>query len=361
MNLDDFETFKQLDPQNMLGEIDNLPAQLEKAWQIGQTSEVFETSEVSRVLISGMGGSAIGADLVSAYVSPTCRVPVTVHRDYGLPAWARGPETLVIASSHSGNTEETLDSFAAARKAGCRLLAICTGGELEKRALANGVPVWKFEHKGQPRAAVGFSFGLLLVAFSRLGLIETPEKMTTKIVTTVEVMKKQQKSLRADVPVANNPAKRLAGQLVGRWVNVYGSGMLAPVARRWKGQVNEIAKAGAGFEVLPEADHNALAGLCNPPGIQSQTKTLFLCAPSGTTNSIHPRNRLRLDLTRQEFMLEGLNTDVYEAQGESPLAHIWTALHFGDYMAYYLAMAYGADPTPVEALVNFKAAMKAAR
>ena len=169
-------------------------------------------------------------------------------------------------------------------------------------------------------------------------------------------MKKQQETLRADVPVAHNPAKRMAGQLVGRWVNVYASGCLAPVARRWKGQVNEIAKAGAGFEVLPEADHNALAGLLNPAEVLSRTTTLFLRAPSD-----HPRNRLRPDLTRQEFMVEGLNTDVYEAQGKTPLAHIWTTLHFGDYMAYYLAMAYGADPTPVEALENFKAAMKAAR
>ena len=101
-------------------------------------------------------------------------------------------------------------------------------------------------------------------------------------------MSAQQKTLHVEVPVAENPAKRMAGQLVGRWVNVYGSGSLAPVARRWKGQINELAKAGAGFEVLPEADHNALAGLDNP-GSPGQTITLFLRAPSD-----HPRNRLRL-------------------------------------------------------------------
>jgi glucose/mannose-6-phosphate isomerase len=358
MNLDDLNTFKQLDPQNMLSEIDNLPAQLERAWELGQAQpcEGLEPSQgFSRVLISGMGGSAIGADLVTAFISQACRVPVTVHRDYSLPAWARGPETLVITSSHSGNTEETLDSFDAALKAGCRILAICTGGELEKRANAAGMSVWKFEHNGQPRAAVGFSFGLLLSAFVRLGLVDKPEKITTEVVTTIATMKEQQKSIRADVPAAQNPAKRFAGQLVGRWVNVYGSGLLAPVARRWKGQINEIAKAGAGFEVLPEADHNALAGLENP-GLLMQTVTLFLRAPSE-----HPRNRVRMDLTRQSFMLAGLNSDFYDAKGEGPLAHMWTAIHFGDYMAYYLAMAYAMDPTPVTALENFKAAMKVAK
>jgi glucose/mannose-6-phosphate isomerase len=356
MNLDDFTSFKQLDPQNMLGEIDSLPRQLQSAWELGQTyqtSEVFKTSEVSkvsRVIIAGMGGSAIGADLLAAYISPLCKVPVIVHRDYGLPAWAHGPQTLVVASSHSGNTEETLDAFDVAVEAGCRILAVCTGGELERRATARHMPVWKFAHAGQPRAAVGFSFGLLLAAFTRLGLIHNLEN---ELLEAVAGMRSQQETLRAEVPVAQNPAKRMAGQLVGRWVNVYGSGMLVPVARRWKGQVNEIAKAGAGFEALPEADHNALAGLKNPP-LLMQTMTLFLRAPSD-----HPRNLLRLEQTRHGFMVEGLNTDVYHANGESPLAHVWTALHFGDYMAYYLAMHYGMDPTPVEALQDLKAALKA--
>jgi glucose/mannose-6-phosphate isomerase len=353
VNLDDLDFIRQHDPQNMLGEIDDLPAQLENAWKLGQTQPLPEMTGIRQVTISGMGGSAIGADLLTAWIAPACRVPVIVHRDYGLPAWAHGPETLVIASSHSGNTEETLEAFDAALQNKCQLMAIVTGGKLAEGAAQAKIPLWKFEHRGQPRAAVGFSFGLLLAVFARLGLIPDPAK---ELAGAVAAMKKQQATLRLDVPVAHNPAKRLAGQLVGRWVNVYASGCLAPVARRWKGQVNEIAKAGAGFEVLPEADHNALAGTLNPAEILSRTTTIFLRAPSD-----HPRNRLRLDLTRQEFMLEGLNTDFYEAQGESPLAHIWTTLHLGDYTAYYLAMAYGADPTPVEVLEKFKAAMKAAR
>lgn len=358
MNLDDFIHFKKIDPQNMLGEIDSLPNQLQSAWDLGQDRplEGLKPSKgLSGVLISGMGGSAIGADLLAAYVAPLCRIPVIVQRDYSLPAWAHGPGTLVISSSHSGNTEETLEAFELARNAHCRLLAICTGGELEKRAGAAGIAVWKFNHSGQPRAAVGFSFGLLLAALTRLGLIGKAGRIASELAGAVAAMDRQQEKLRADVPVANNPAKRLAGQLMGRWVNVFGSGVLAPVARRWKCQMNEIAKAGAGFELLPEADHNTLAGLQNPADVHSHPMTLFLRDPSD-----HPRNQLRSDLTRQGFMQEGLNTDVYVAQGDSPLAHIWTALHFGDYLAYYLAMAYDTDPTPVDMLENFKAAMKAA-
>jgi len=359
MNLDNFLLFENVDPQNMLGEIDHLPGQLQSAWELGKQKPIEGLDPLqglSGVLISGMGGSAIGADLLAAYIAPTCRVPVIVQRDYSLPAWAQGPETLVITCSHSGNTEETLEAFELARQARCRILVICTGGELEKRARSARLPAWKFNHAGQPRAAVGFSFGLLLAVFSRLGLIGEPGRIAGEFAGAVEAMIKQQEKLRAEVPLAENPAKRMAGQLMGRWVNVLGSGVLAPVARRWKCQINEIAKAGAGFELLPEADHNSLAGLQNPAEMHAHSMTLFLRARSD-----HPRNQLRSELTRKGFMQEGLNTDVYAAQGDSPLAHIWTALHFGDYLAYYLAMAYDTDPTPVDMLVNFKAAMKSTR
>ena len=134
---------------------------------------------------------------------------------------------------------------------------------------------------------------------------------------------------------------------------IYGSGLTGPVARRWKGQLNEIAKAGANFDFLPEADHNTLAGTTNhQETLNAHTITLFLRADSD-----HPRNRLRSDMTRQAFMLEGMNTDHVDARGNTPLAQIWTTILFGDYMAYYLAMAYGVDPTSTYAIDEFKRAL----
>ncbi len=358
MILDDLPRFKALDPQDMRGHIDGLPDQLQSAWDLSQ-KQPFEGSNPSKgslrqIVISGMGGSAIGADLVAAAVMDSCPVPLIVHRDYGLPAFAQGPETLVICSSHSGNTEETLDSFEAALENGCRVLAVSTGGKLSEKAKAAGVPVWQFEHDGQPRAAVGFSFGLLLGALYRLGLVPDAG---ADVAGAVKAMKSQQTALVAESPIPKNPAKRLAGQLMGRWVTVIGAGVLAPVARRWKGQLNEVAKAVANFEFIPEADHNTLAGVLHPAEvIPPHVMTLFLRAPSD-----HPRNRLRLDITRKTYMLEGLNVDGYTAKGDSPVAHIWTALHFGDYVAYYLAMAYGVDPTPVHALESLKETLKGSK
>jgi glucose/mannose-6-phosphate isomerase len=350
MDLDNLETFKQLDQQDMYGHIDGLPGQLEDAWNLGARQPLPAVENVQRVLIAGMGGSAIGADLLSAYIEPTCSVPVAVLRDYDLPAWASGPQTLVIASSHSGNTEETLSVFEQARERNCSLMAISTGGRLAELAGQAGATFWQFEHRGQPRAAVGYSFGLLVSLFARLGLIPDP---AGELKAAVQAMRTQQANLAAAVKAVNNPAKRLAGQMVGRWVAVMGAGHLAPVARRWKGQISEVAKAWAQFEFLPEANHNTMAGVVNPEDALQHTMVMFLKAAS-----YHPRNSLRFELTRKAFMMEGLNTDFFVALGEDRLSQMWTTLHFGDYTAYYLAMAYGVDPTPVEAIESFKMAMK---
>jgi glucose/mannose-6-phosphate isomerase len=346
MDLNNHSSFSNIDKQNYLSEIESLPGQLENAYQSSLRLSLPEWQGIQRVLIAGMGGSAIGADLLTAYASPLCLVPIVVQRNYYLPAWAKGAETLVVASSHSGNTEETLAVFEMAVKSNCRTLALCTGGKLAEAAKALHTPLWTFEHHGQPRAAVGYSFGMLLALFSRLGLIPDPSDELSGAITA---MRKQAASLQASMPVVRNPAKREAGQLIGRWVMVFGADVLDPVARRWKTQINELAKAWAQFEALPEADHNALAGLVQPERALSGSMALFLRAPS-----YHPRNLLRTELTKQAYMLEGLNTDFVDAQGETPLAQQWTALHFGDYVAYYLAMLYEIDPTPIEALEGFK-------
>jgi glucose/mannose-6-phosphate isomerase len=298
-----------------------------------------------------MGGSAIGADLLAAYLAPTCSVPLAVQRNYTLPAWAQGRQTLLIASSHSGNTEETLSAFDQAQASGCRILAICTGGALAQKARRARKPLWIFEHAGQPRAAVGYSFGLLLAAVSRLGLIPDP---SAEVAGAIAAMRSLQPSLQAQTPVSGNPAKRLAGQMVGQMVAVFGSDILEPVARRWKGQVSELAKGWAQAEALPEADHNTLAGLQQPEELLPKIGALFLRAPA-----CHPRNRLRADLTRTIFQRAGLGAGSYEAPGDTPLAQQWTALLFGDYAAYYLALAYEIDPTPIQALVQFKEALRA--
>jgi glucose/mannose-6-phosphate isomerase len=350
MDLDDLTIIESLDPQQMLVEIDSLPDQLEGAWNLGTKLPLPFKGDFKQIVISGMGGSAIGADLMAAYSSPLCQIPIIVWRDYGLPTFAKGPDTLLVAASHSGNTEETLSAFDRGVESGTMILAITTGGELAKQAESKGYPVWYFEHHGQPRAAVGYSFGLLLAAIARLGLVPDPSE---EVQNTVKEMHDQASEINARIPTVNNPAKRMAGQLIDRIPLVIGADLLAPVARRWRTQISELAKAVAQFEEIPEADHNMLAGIQNPEQLFGSSMVVFLSASMN-----HPRNLLRLEKTREMMMVAGFNTDMIPAHGSNRLSQQWTSLHFGDYVALYLAIAYGVDPTPVTMLQELKAIMK---
>jgi glucose/mannose-6-phosphate isomerase len=348
--LDEPERFQKLDPSDFLSYINELPEQLKAAWKLGQEYPLPEVDQVSRVVLAGMGGSAIGGDLLASYAMPVAKVPIFVWRNYDLPGFVSDSRTLVIASSHSGNTEETLSAFDRALERGATVLAVTTGGTLAEAATNAGTPVWRFEHDGQPRSAVGFSFGLLLSALTRAGFIEFDPK---DIDETMLAMHDQMEEIGAKIPVAGNLAKRMAGQFMDRWPTIIGSEFLAPVARRWRTQIAEIPKAVAQFEELPEADHNMIEGVQHPESLFGPTMVVFL---RSTLN--HPRNLKRLEATRNTLMVEGFNTDILEAQGQSRLAHQWTSLHLGDYVAYYLAMAYGTDPTPVPIMQDLKQRLK---
>jgi len=350
MDLDHLSVYKEIDRSNMLAELQGLPGQLMDAWKLGKGYSITLSKNITSLVIAGMGGSAMGADLMASYVAPMCPIPIHTLRDYRLPVWAKGPDVLVVASSHSGNTEETVSVYQQALENKCSLMVISTGGKLAKKAQENSLPLWTFTHHGQPRAAVGFSFGLLLALVMKLGLIPNQDAL---VESAVKAMQKLQGSIDVDVPVKINTAKRMAGQLMNRWVTVIGADYLLPVARRYKTQINELAKAWAQFEFLPEVDHNTLAGIEKSEEVISKIFVLFLSASSD-----HPRNQLRTRLTREEFMRAGINTDVLKFQEVNPLAEIWTSLLFGDFLSYYLAIAYQIDPTPIDAIQALKKAMQ---
>ena len=337
------------DPENMAGYIESLPDDLFTAWLQGLEEPLPNFPKIEKVLISGMGGSAIGGDLFASYLSPLAHIPIIARRNYGLPAWAKGPETLVICSSHSGNTEETLSSFRVARERDCSLLVISTGGALQREALTFGVTHWFFNHTGQPRTAIGWSFGLLLALAVRLDLIHNQQKDIDK---AVAIMKEQYQLLEPSSPLTENPAKRLAAQLLDRNVVIFAAGEVEVIARRWKTQTNELAKAWASFEGIPEMNHNTLASLVHPDMLFEKMSAIFLRTPMD-----HPRNQKRIDLSMQYFLEAGIAVDSVVARGDGRLAQLWSLLQFGDYVSYYLALDYGIDPTPIEALNTLKAAL----
>lgn len=338
------------DPQDMAGYIRALPNDLEVAWQKGFLFDLPAFPEIRQILICGMGGSAIGGDLLSAYCSEIMPVPVSSWRNYGLPAWAQGEDCLVICSSHSGNTEETLSSFETALTRKCSLIAISTGGALERKAKEVNVTHWRFDHDGQPRTAIAWSFGLLLALLSRIGLVSDQD---SHIRNAIQEMRKQHQLLGPEVDLAHNPARRLAGQLLNRNIVIFGAGQLEVIARRWKTQINELAKAWASFEGIPEMNHNTLAGLLYPESLYEKTTAIFLRAPMD-----HPRNQKRIDHSKQFFLQAGIAVEELRASSDDRLSQMFSLLQFGDYVSYYLALAYGVDPTPVDILTQLKEALK---
>lgn len=351
-NSDDLASPGRLEAHQVLKEIDDLPSQLWLAWERGQSLPLPAWTGIRQVILCGVGGSAMAGELLQAYAALHSPVPVIVWSDYDLPAWASGQESLVVLLSHSGEEEEVLSSLERVLEFGCCCLVVGAGGELSRISREAGLACWSYPDEGCLYEPLGWMFGFAAAALFRLGLL--PD-IGAELAGAVQAMRQQQGSLKAEVPAIGNPARRMAGQMMGRWVTVVGYGVLAPAAQHWQNQIARLAKTWAQAESLPEMDHTLLGSVLQPDSMLSSTMIVFLRGPSGS-----PRNQLRGNLTKQAFMLEGLGTDFVDAAGETPLAQQWTSLHFGDYTAYYLALAYGIDPAPSPAIEQFMREMAAA-
>lgn len=350
-DLDTVSQMQQLDPEHMLSHIDAMSQQLQDAWAAAQSYPLpDEYTQPRQIVLCGMGGSAIGGDLIAALVAGSAPVPFVVVRGYELPAYVSGPDTLVIASSNSGNTEETLAAAATARERGARVLAVTTGGKLAGFASEHGYPLWQFSYESQPRAALGWSFGLLVGLAHRLGLVPSLE---SDVDEALGLLRAQTDAYTASTPTVSNPAKQAALQIAGRLPVVIGSGIFEPVALRWKGQLNENAKVWAQFEPMPEMNHNAVASVIFPPEQGFDLAALFIMSETYD----HPRVTLRYDLTYAMCEENGFAAQRFQPQGASKLAQMCHAIQFGDYLSYYAAMIYQKDPTAIAQILGLKARM----
>ncbi|MCR4408633.1 MAG: bifunctional phosphoglucose/phosphomannose isomerase [Anaerolineae bacterium] len=346
IDLDNVSSYKKLDPDDMLGRISELPRQCRDAWDNAQSLDMPESyRRANKIIILGMGGSAIGGALLSDLVRFECAVPILVNRDYTVPA-CMDRQTLAIASSYSGNTEETLISLEQAIKQEAMLLAVATGGKLAERARELQAPLLLFNYKSMPRAALGHSLILLLGVLCKLGLV--PDK-TADLDEAIAVMENWQTEIKESVPLAKNTAKQLATRLYGKLPVVYGANYLSEVARRWKGQFNENSKNWSFFEQFPELNHNAVLGYQWPAALVEKVVVIFLSSALD-----HPRNRVRMQVTQEILARQGVQYEVVEARGESPLAQVLSIIHFGDYVSYYLALLNGADPSTVDTISYLK-------
>jgi glucose/mannose-6-phosphate isomerase len=343
-DLDNVAAMRRLDPEGMVDRIAELPSQLRDSWQtVASLALPRSYSEVDNVVVLGMGGSAIGGDLIKSLVTYEMKVPVIVHRDYGLPAFVDN-KTLLIASSYSGNTEETLSGFEPALATGAKILAMTTGGKLREIAGNHNIPVFKIEYKSQPRAALGFSFISVLGVLQKLGFINDK---SADIQETVQVLEKLSSKLDEKSPAAKNPAKQIARRLHGNLSVIYGAGIASEAAHRWKTQINENGKAWAFYEIFPELNHNATVGFPLPADVSNKVRVILLRSPL-----FHERVKLRYEVTCELLKQAGVAYEFVEGEGQSALAQMISLVSIGDYVSYYLAILNQVDPTPVK-VINY--------
>jgi len=287
--IESVERIREADPGDMLGRIKDLPKQVRDAWAIASKSTIAPAySDVRNIVVAGMGGSAIGGDLAAALLADELKVPMNVHRDYGLPAYV-GRDSLVIVSSYSGNTEETLSSFEEARKRGAKVLALTTGGKIAELARASNYPIVTFSYKAQPRAALGYSLGLVLGVLTKLGFARD---LSDDIEAALSDLAKLEE--RVHEGARTNDAKRMALELQGRIPFAYGAGVMGVMARRVKGQWNENAKNWSAFDVMSELNHNAVVGFPHPPIAREALTVLLL-----RSDRDNPRHKIRFDVTAE--------------------------------------------------------------
>jgi glucose/mannose-6-phosphate isomerase len=346
INLDDLKIYAELDPEGMLARIKELPMQCRQAWQSVMQFELpADYKNVTKIVILGIGGSAIGGDLIKSLVQAELKMPVIIHRDYGLPAYV-DDRTLLIASSYSGNTEETLSGFEPALNSGAKKLVITGGGKLQQLAEANHIPVFKIEYKSPPRAALGFSFIPTLGVLQKLGLITD---RTADVTEMLQVLEKLAEKLDEESHTATNPAKQIAQRLYGYLPVIYGAGIAAEAAHRWKTQINENSKAWAFYEVFPELNHNATVGFPLPAEIAAKIRVILLRSPL-----FKQRIKLRYEITCELLKQAGVQYEFVDGEGKSALAQMLSLVSIGDYVSYYLALLNRVDPTSIKAINYLK-------
>jgi glucose/mannose-6-phosphate isomerase len=349
--LDDPSTSARLDPDGLGERIRGLPEQCREAWR--QAKDFAFPSEfvgVDKVVVLGMGGSAIAGDIVRSLALRQGGKPVVVHRGYDLPAFV-DERTLVVACSFSGETEETLSSFGQALDGASKKMVITTGGpdghsKLLALAKSRGIPAYVFEYQGEPRSALGHSLMPLLALAGATGVLPEQSRDVEEALALMEALRRE---IAGDVPFEGNAAKQLAARLQGKLPVIFGAESLTESAHRWKTQLNENSKVWAFYEEISELNHNAVEGFGLPKEIAARAFVVLLYHPK-----LNPRNILRYNATRDALEAAGVASQNVEARGAGEVARVLTAILFGDWVSYYLAMLNGVRPAPMPAIDGMK-------
>lgn len=327
------EEIEEVDKSNMFGSIATLQKQVKEGIKLA--SEIRVLDEVDDIIISGMGGSCLQGEILKSLFSDS-KLRITLSKDYKIPEWAN-KRTLVFAVSYSGNTEEAISSYRDAMKKSCQIVAMASGGKLKELAEKQKIPFIKLPKpfEGfQPRAAIGYLF------FATLGVL-----MNSRIIPDMtRDIEKTEKALR-ELKYKDN-AMDLAEQIAGKIPIIYTSKKLAGAGYKWKISFNENAKTHAFFNVYPEQNHNEVNAYVN---LKGDYHVILL---SNDDDNKQVRKRMRI--TKELYKKHGVNVTEIAITGDSLLTKLFSAMMIGDLTAYFLAIKYKTDPTPVDMVENLK-------
>lgn len=354
--------FSELDKANMIELLEEFPQKMRDALRLGEEFTIptnFPSASVSNsvpapgstrsfknIVVLGMGGSAVGGDLLSDYLADELLIPIVVIRGYDIPKFV-DENSLVFAVSYSGNTEETLSALKGCLEAKARVIALTSGGKLAALAREKNFPVIKVPAGIQPRAAISYLFFPLLKALERLGLIK---ERSDEIEETLNILQELSKEYGANSPIKNNLAKEVALNLYQHLPLVYGSeGLLGSVAMRWKTQINENSKWPCFWNVFPELDHNEIVGYEIENSINLQVKIVYLQDKEGSL-----RVEQRREITRKIIKDKVAEFIVCPTRGKGKMARMFSLIFLGDLASYYLAILNQVDPSPVACIEDLK-------
>jgi glucose/mannose-6-phosphate isomerase len=325
------------DSGNMWKLLTDFPEQWKKAMKMTETlSLTVKADQIQNICLAGMGGSAIGADLIRAYSYKSCPFPVQVVRHYNIPDWV-DEHTLFIVCSFSGNTEETLSSASQALKKGAQLIAVTSGGELMVRATKEDFDYIKIPNGLPPRAALGYSFVPLFRIFEQLGFLDEKQEALEE---TAEFLSRQG-NLFSNTD--DNEALILAEDLVDTLPVIYSDATtMKPVNLRWRGQFAENAKTLAYGNTLPEMNHNEIVGWDQIVHLTGRLSVIML-NDREDHKKVHQRMRIVKELIEDQVS----SINILSTRGDSKLTRMFSLIQLADWTSFYLAMLNGVDPTPI--------------
>jgi len=339
--LDDLKLIHERDGQDALGLAEKQWQQLLQEYELPDLS--FSKDQIENIVFAGMGGSALGALLAQTW--PGFSVPLEICRNYDIPAYVSA-KTLFVASSYSGNTEETLSALAQAEAKGAKIIMIASGGKLAEIAQQKQYPIILLPQVTQPRYATLYSFKAIVSYLKKLDFID--DQAWQDLAASAEFIKQELANYRPDVATNQNYAKQIALELIGKSVVVYGGPKMYPAAYKWKISINENAKNVAWCNQYPEFSHNEFIGWTSHP----QDKPYAVV--DLRSNLEHPQIQKRFEVT--ERMLSGRRSApiVVEAKGENILEQLIWVVVLGDFVSLYLAILNGLNPTPVDIIEKMK-------